>query len=324
MQAQLAKILVLIDYSYFQYYTIFSAFNKWSKNSKSEAEIMVKSADETDQSNLPDLLVSDSFKRELKRAFIKRCEMVNVILSRNFENDLDIADDIEIIAVQDDSLNRSFRKELFPEYKAQRALTKKAYDVKAIKKYIENILLPDLEKSGNFNYKILKVTGAEGDDVIATVLKHCAKDYYLKILIASDHDFLQLPDVKQFDLMGREVKAVLKTKKEEIELDSKMVLLTKIIQGDLADNIPAIAEKIGKVKAYKLANNAEQLRTLLIENQDAAKQFALNKKIIDFNEIPESLTQEIITKAKSVFAAPGKHVSEEDARDVFESTLMAL
>lgn len=324
MQTSSAKILVLIDYSYFQYYTIFSAFNKWSKSSKFEAESMVKPAEETDQSNLPNLLVSDTFKRELKRAFIKRCEVVDYILRRNFENDIDIVDDIDIVAVQDDSLDDSFRKEIFPEYKAQRKLVKKSYNVNAIKNYIQNVLLPDLIKNGKFSYKLIKVPGAEGDDVIATILKKCSSDYYLKILIASDHDFLQLKNVKQFDLAGREIKAILKTKKEEIELDSKMVLLTKIIQGDLADNIPAITEKIGKVKAYKLAKNPEQLRTLLKENQDAAKQFALNKKIIDFNEIPECLTNLIVEQSKKMFSECKKEYSEEDARNVFESNLMEL
>ena len=324
MQTTRAKILVLIDYSYFQYYVIFSAFNKWMKVNKAEADTMIKSADETDQSNLPNLLVSDTFKRELKRTFVKRCEALDFILRNNFENDMDIADDIDIIAVQDDSLSNSFRKELFPEYKAQRKLIKKSYDVRAIKKYIEEILLPDLEKSGSFIYKILKVPGAEGDDVIATILKKCSDDYYLKILIASDHDFLQITDVKQFDLTGREVKAILKTKKEEIELDSKMVLLTKIIQGDQADNIPSIGEKIGKVKAYKLAKDPEQLRSLLIENQDAAKQFALNKKIIDFNEIPECLSNLIIEQARKVFAENKKGFTEEDAKDVFGCNLMEL
>ena len=96
MQSTRAKILVLIDYSYFQYYVIFSAFNKWMKNNKAEAETMIKPANETDQFNLPNLLISDSFKRELKLTFIKSCEALNYILRSNFENDMDIADDIDI------------------------------------------------------------------------------------------------------------------------------------------------------------------------------------------------------------------------------------
>lgn len=317
------KILVLIDYSYFQYYTIFSAVNRFMKVAKLEAKSLIKPPEETDQSNLPNLLVSDAFKKELKKAFISKCELIDYIIGKNFLDEIHDADDVEVIAVQDDYLSKSFRKKIFPEYKSQRKLIKKSYNISAIQEYVQNIIIPDLKKSGKLNYKLLKVDNAEGDDVIACILKNF-NDFKLRVLIASDHDFLQLTNVRQFDLTGKEIKSVIKIKNEEIEVDSKISLLMKIICGDKSDNIPAVAERIGKVKAYKLANSTEDLKKLLVENQDAAKQFLLNKKIIDFNEIPKELTEKILEKTNQVFAEFNATNIEQQFEDMLEANLMAL
>ena len=55
------KILVVIDGTYWLYKTSFSAVNTFLKRYFLEATLMIRSPEETDQNNLPDLLTSDNF-----------------------------------------------------------------------------------------------------------------------------------------------------------------------------------------------------------------------------------------------------------------------
>lgn len=295
------KILVVIDGSYFMYYVLFGAVKNFYKNYRLEHNSLVKPPDETDQTSLPSLLVSDHFKKELKAALIKRCEFIDFILQRKFQDQFDLADSCTFIFALDDYVHNSFRKAIYPEYKAQRKMTKRSYAVSDIKHHITNVLFPELDILGRFGYHTLFVDGAEGDDVIATVLKKFDKDFDLKILFASDHDFCQLENVFQIDLRGNDVTPTVTIKKEKIQVDPKTALLMKIIMGDGADNIPSIGTKIGPKKAYTYATNKDLLKTFLVENSSAAKRFIQNKEIIDFNKIPESLSEKIVSSASRIF-----------------------
>lgn len=286
------RILVMIDGSYFMYYTIFGAVNTYSKMCKLESSILIKSPEETDQSNLPNLLVSSEFVKYLKQSVINRCEVIDWILKENFQDQLDVADGIDILFAMDDYASRSFRKSIFPEYKAQRKLTKKSYDISKIKEYIVDVLFTELDISNKYHYKKIFIDGAEGDDIIACTLKS-NNNYMLRVLFASDRDFQQLEGIHQYDLRGTEVKTKITINKQEVILTPKEALMIKILTGDVSDNIPSIANRIGNISAYKLIHNKESLKNMLMENQDVAKQFMINKKIIDFNQIPDELCNKI-------------------------------
>jgi len=60
------------------------------------------------------------------------------------------------------------------------------------------------------------------------------KDMYKTVLlISSDHDYLQLDGVHQFDMSGKEIKRTLGN--EDVTADE--FLLGKILMGDKSDNI---------------------------------------------------------------------------------------
>lgn len=298
--ADLKKILVVIDGSYFMYYVLFGAVNQFYKKHRLEYDSLIKSPEETDQTSLPSLLVSDSFKKELKNSLMKRCEFLDFILQKNFQQEFDEAYSCSFIFALDDYVKNSFRKEKYPEYKATRKLQKKSYSTSDIQNYIVHVLFPELDLLQRFGYHLLHVEGAEGDDVVACIMKGF-NDYSLKILFASDHDFCQLDGIHQFDLRGNEVHPTVKFKGEEKEIEPKTALLMKIIMGDGSDNIPSIGEKIGPVKAYKYASDKELLKKYLVENASAAKKFLINKQIIDFNQIPKELSDKIIGEASKIF-----------------------
>lgn len=284
--------LIVIDGSYWTYYVLFGSVYEFQRKYPVEARYWIKPIDEVDQHNLPNILNSDIYKRILKKFVMKRLETVDYVAKTNFQNELDLADKVDIVFAMDDRVKYSFRCDLYPEYKAQRAVAKKQFQIQPIKDYIIDVLFKDLEVEDRYGYNIIKVEGAEGDDVIATTLMNFSKDYIGSCLIASDHDFLQIPDIREFDLYGKEVKRILGD--EEVSADD--YLLGKILMGDKSDNIKQVFAKCGPKTALKLTKDKEHLKKLLKENAESNARYELNKKIISFNEIPKALTDKIIEK----------------------------
>ena len=99
---------------------------------------MIRSPEETDQNNLPDLLTSDNFRVCLKKTVQKKLEQLDWILKSNFKDEIDYADGVDFVFTTDDKLKTNFRKSLYPEYKAQRKLVKKSYNIFKIHQYIIN------------------------------------------------------------------------------------------------------------------------------------------------------------------------------------------
>ena len=286
-----SKILVVVDQSYFEYYVLFGAVNKFQKRKPNEARTLIKAAEDTDQSNLPDLLVSSTFRKILKEMTMKRCEVLDWVLKQNFQDEFDMADQVDIVFAQDDRVSKSFRKDIYPEYKLQRAFAPKSFKTQPIKEYINNVIFKDLDVEEKYGYRFVKVDGAEGDDVIATIMKSL-DGYILKILFASDKDFLQIDGIKQFDLSGKEVLR----KWGDEELSAHDFMMMKLLLGDVSDNIPKVFDKVGPKKALKLIHDKEALKAKLKENQASAKQYKMNKKLICFSEIPKELRDKILEK----------------------------
>lgn len=297
--------MVIVDGSYLIYYSLFSAVNKWLNDDAThfEASSVIKPPDETDQSNLPNLLLYPSFKEALRKSVMSRFAAVDQVLKSNYQEELDMVDTIHIILAEDAPLQYSFRKKMFPEYKAQRRAVPKSYDVYRIKAYVYDVLFDELNLEKTMGITRIRINGAEGDDVIAVALMNATPErgYVRRVLFSSDHDFLQLENVEQWDLSSNRVlrESLLGKKKMEEMLkngetiDPKTFLLTKILMGDISDNIPHVKDKVGPIKSYKYACDKDALKQMLLEDQDAAKRFLLNKKLIDFNQMPAELSSMI-------------------------------
>lgn len=290
------KFLAVIDGSYASYFMLFSAVNDFERRYPNDAAVWIKPPEECDQKNLPNLLNCLTFRQVLKQTVIRRLETIDDVLRQNFQAEIDLADQIDIVFAMDDKLTNNFRKSLYPEYKAQRALVKRSYQLQPIKDYIVDIVFKELDVENQQGYKLVKVTGAEGDDVIATILTKLKDNYIATALIASDHDFLQIDGVREFDLFGRESKRKL----GDEEVTASDFLLGKILMGDKSDNIKQVFSKCGPKTALKLVKDRANLKKMLQENQDAALRFQLNKKIISFNEIPSELTDKILKRVNEV------------------------
>lgn len=282
----------MIDGSYFQYTVLFGSARDFIENYKDESSYWVKPVEECDQNNLPNILNCDTYKKLLKKFVMKRLESVDEIARSNFERELDEADAIDIVFAMDDKLSHSFRKDLYPEYKAHRALVKRQYQIQPIKDYIIDVIFKELDIEKEYGYHLVKVEGAEGDDVIATTLIKLNDNYIGRMLIASDHDFLQIDGLREFDLFGKEAKRDLGG---EI-VDAHDYLVGKILMGDRSDNIKQVFTRCGPKTALKWTKDKDALRKTLKEDHALASRYLLNKKIISFEDIPDELSNKILQR----------------------------
>ena len=290
MEQEQKKFLIVIDGSYFDYVNLFASTKTFTERYPEDAAVWIKPADECDQKNLPNLLNCDNYKKCLKQQVMWKLESVEDVAKSNFQQEMDDCDSIDIIFAMDDKLSHSFRKELYPEYKAHRALVKRQFQLQPIKDYIVDVIFKELDVEHQYGYHLVKVDGAEGDDVIATTIMRLKDNYVGMFLIASDHDFLQIEGLRVFDLFGKEARR---------DLGGEIVsahdyLVGKILMGDRSDNIQQVLARCGPKTALKWTKDKDALKKILKEDQALASRYLLNKKMIDFNAIPKDLSDRIL------------------------------
>lgn len=290
MEQDQKKFLIVVDGSYFQYCCLFASVKTFMDRYPDDAKCWIKPIDECDQKNLPNILNCDNYKKCLKKQVMWKLESVEEIAKTNFQREIDECDAIDIVFAMDDKLTHSFRKNLYPEYKAQRSLVKRQYQVYPIKDYIVEVIFKELDVEQENGYHLVKVEGAEGDDVIATTMLKLKENYVGSMLIASDHDFLQIEGLREFDLFGKEAKRDLGGE----EVSAKDYLIGKILMGDRSDNIQQVFTRCGPKTALKWTKDKEALKKVLKEDHSLASRYLLNKKMIDFNNIPQDLSDKIL------------------------------
>ena len=135
----------------------------------------------------------------------------------------------------------------------------------------------------------------EADDCLAIVTKNIVSKYPKAniYIITSDMDYLQLArdNVHIYDLKFKKL-----TEKKSSFNDPEKDLFVKILTGDKSDNISGVFKKCGPKTACKYYDDKELFKTKLENVEGAINRYLLNKKMIDFNEIPENLIKEFKTK----------------------------
>ena len=310
------RILLVVDASNFEHVVLNSASSTWGKKYPEDAAI-IKSVHDTDQDNLPNLLTIDSFVRVLRKEVQDRLESLNWIAKSHHQDEIDVADGIDVVFTEDSPISENFRRKLYPEYKAQRSLLRFTFNKPVIKAYIQDVIFKELDIENKLGYKMIRVQGCESDDIIA-VLMNNYRNYSCRILVSSDRDFIQLEDVNQYDMWGKKVKFHVKNH-EDYKLETKEFLYWKIVNGDKSDNIKHVFPKCGDVKSYRLIKDKATLKRMLMENQEAAERFMLNKKLIDFREIPKEMEEKILKAIEEKLGTPSQ--KEEVEKFSVESCL---
>ena len=193
-------------------------------------------------------------------------------------------------AVIFDSARKTFRNEIYSDYKANRA--EAPDDLAPQFEYIRKSVLA-------FNLPSVELVNYEADDLIATYVNKILKGGAKVTIVSSDKDLMQLykKNVRIYDPMKNKF-----ISEEDIHkkfgVDSSKVIDVQALAGDSSDNVPGVpgigvktaAELINKYGTLeKLLNSTSEIkqnkrRETLTENKDKA---IISKKLVTLkNDAP--------------------------------------
>lgn len=178
------------------------------------------------------------------------------------------------LAVIFDAKGPTFRKELYPEYKANRSAMPEDLrpQVPIIKEVVRALNMPALEQAG-----------VEADDIIATLAKQYAAQGLDVVVVTGDKDLMQIVNerVCLLDTMKKKV-----TRREEVierfGVPPEQVLEILGLAGDTSDNIPGVPG-IGEKTAAALIQEFGSIENLL-QNIDAVKGKKRQENLREFGQ----------------------------------------
>ena len=191
------------------------------------------------------------------------------------------------LAIIFDKSEVTFRNELYPEYKAQRAPA-------------PDDLIPQFalirEAVRAFDLPCLEQSGYEADDLIATYVREACERGATATIVSSDKDLMQLVTdcVSMYDTM-KDRRIGIPEVIEKFGVPPEKVVEVQALAGDSVDNVPGVPG-IGIKTAAQLINEYGDLETLLkrapeikqpkrretlIENADKAR---ISKKLVQLDD----------------------------------------
>jgi 5'-3' exonuclease len=272
------KTFIFIDGSYFCFYRYHSLLTWW-KNA------------------YPEIILDDPF---LNEQFVAKFRKTFVDHVQNLKKNLGIPKDVKptIIVGRDCKRENIWRNELFPKYKATRANGKE--DGFMGGPFFKMVYQDNLFIEGGAS-AILSHPKLEADDCVALSVKHVLQKYQdantQVYIITSDKDYLQLaePRVHIYNLGFKKI-----TDQKSSTGSAEFDLFCKIVMGDISDNIPSVFPKCGPKTALKYYNNKDEFQKRLMSDDAFISQYNTNKKIVDFDEIPVELKNELFANYESV------------------------
>lgn len=178
----------------------------------------------------------------------------------------------DYLAIVFDPKGKTFRHEMFSEYKANRAETPDD-----LKPQIPYIL--DLVKA--FNIVSLQQEGFEADDIIGTLSKKAEKEGFEVTIVSGDKDMMQLltPKIKMLDTLKNKTFGIEEVK-EKFGVEPARVIEVMGLMGDSSDNIPGVPG-IGPKTAIALMQEYRNIEHLL-NNLHSLKKPSLKDKLSEY------------------------------------------
>jgi len=158
------------------------------------------------------------------------------------------------VAVVFDLGRQTFRTELYPEYKANRA---------AMPDDLVPQIVPIKEMVRAFNIPVLEKQGFEADDIIGTIARQCEEAGMDVVVVTGDKDLMQIvtANVTLLDTMKDKVSGIPEVL-ERFGVEPERVIEILGLAGDTSDNIPGVPG-VGEKTALKLIQEFGSLDTLL-------------------------------------------------------------
>jgi len=266
------QTFIFIDGSYFCFYRYHSLVTWWRNAYPEQLDVL--------QNPYANAVFVEKFKKIFLETLAK--------LTKN----LNITNPPTIIVGRDCKRSNIWRNELFPRYKGTRDNTafmggpffKMVYD--------EQLFIQGGATT------ILHHDKLEADDCIAITVKELLKTHpnCNVYIVTSDKDYLQLAEdrVQIYNLAFKNI-----ADQKSSFKDATKDLFCKIVIGDVSDNIPSVFPKCGIKTAIKYYDNRELFEKKLLESEVYQKQYELNRTLIDFNYIPQTLADEFLYTIKT-------------------------
>lgn len=197
----------------------------------------------------------------------------------------------------------SWRKDVFPEYKAQRKAnrSKDKHDWQQIFDLIESTL-QDLRE--NFPYAVIKIDSAEADDIIGALTVEMS-DFGGEdvVIISADKDFIQL---QQYGHVIQWSPMFNKMIKED---NPRRYLFEHLLKGDAGDGVPnanshddvfvtaARQTPMTKKAIDKYWDNRDDLEMIMKPN--VFRNFMRNVQMIDLTNTPDGIREASINTYKN-------------------------
>ena len=257
------KNYILIDGSYFIFYRVF-ALQLWWKNARRDEPLV-------------NPIENEEFVEKFKETFKSKIKEIPKKLKLK---------DATVIVGKDCFRKNIWRMKLHPQYKEGRN-EKKNKEVN-IGNFFALTYADKLFENAVAEH-VIALDELEADDCLALTAKYLTHKYEdsMVTIITSDHDYIQLAN-DRISLYNLKYKSLLESK--SYCGDPKQALFYKIILGDKSDNIKPIFSKCGIKTAEKYYKDEKLFQEkLMLENKIDI--YEINKRLIDFDEIPSNLVE---------------------------------
>ena len=187
------------------------------------------------------------------------------------------ADYGEIVLCTDAS--NTWRRDYFPQYKANRKKTRDASDMDW-KKLFDTLQVVKEEIRDNFPYRYMYVETAEADDIIAILTKHAKEDV---LIVSGDKDFQQLHKYDYVTQWSPNLNKMIKCD------DPDTFLKEHILTGDKSDGIPNILSSdtcLDDRLLIKIGNilNQYEKSNIIIENSRKRLHKQISDKLSEMSQ----------------------------------------
>ena len=207
---------------------------------------------------------------------------------------LKLLDDAEAdaMAVIFDACRRSFRNDIYPEYKAHRP--------EAPEDLVPQFALIR-EATRAFGQPSIELEGYEADDLIATYARLAHEAGWRVVIVSSDKDLMQLvrPGVEMLDPM-KNIRVGEDGVRDKFGVGPDKVIDVQALAGDSVDNVPGVPG-IGIKTAAQLINDYGDLDALLARAEEI-KQPKRRQNLIEFAE-QARISRELVTLKSDVAVA---------------------
>lgn len=199
----------------------------------------------------------------------------------------------------------NWRRTYYPQYKYKRREGRKQskVDWNAVFEMLNRI---QQEIHQYMPYKMIEVEGAEGDDVIATLVEYTQEfgNYDEVMIVSSDKDFLQLQRYKNVAQWSLQQKRLI------TEENPLLRLREHVLKGDAGDGVPNVMSDddcfVSGRRQTPLSKG--KMRTLMEDptayGEAVVRNIQRNAKLIDLSKTPQNIKDKIINRFETVEVAP--------------------